>query len=104
MSESRCCGTCSNHGPSDGGSGQCRALPPTEPDYLPTAVPPLGATVMVKVRTYIRTADTLPACGHYRPAAEPEPVRAETKPEKIERLRREGCTDLAAWKRALEGR
>jgi hypothetical protein len=104
MHESATCATCSNHGPSDGGSGQCRALPPTEPDYLPTPVPPLRTTVRVKVRTYIRTADDLPACGLYRPAVEPEPVKAESKAERIQRLKAEGCTDLVSWKRALEGR
>jgi phenylpropionate dioxygenase-like ring-hydroxylating dioxygenase large terminal subunit len=98
------CKDCWNHGDSSDGSGQCRALPPTEPDFLPTPVPTLGTTVAVKVRTYIRTADDCPACGLFRPLREPEAPVVETKAEKIERLRREGCTDLAAFKRALEGR
>jgi hypothetical protein len=98
------CADCFHHRDSSDGSGQCRALPPTEPDFLPTPVPTLGTTVAVRVKTYIRTADTLPACGLYRPLVEPEVPPPETKYEKVERLKREGVTDLAAFKRAIEGR
>jgi hypothetical protein len=98
------CSGCWNHGDSSDGSGQCRALPPTEPDFLPTPVPPLHTTVAVRVKTYIRTADDCPACGLFRPKVEPEAPVAETKAERIERMKREGVTDMAAWKRAIDGR
>jgi hypothetical protein len=98
------CKDCWNHADSSDGSGQCRALPPTEPDFLPTPVPTLGTTVAVRVKTYKRTADTLPACGLYRPLVEPEVPPPETKAEQIERLRRDGIADVAAIKRILDGR
>jgi hypothetical protein len=58
----------------------------------------------VKVMTYILTADECPACGLYRPLVEPEAPPPETKAERIERLKREGVTDLAAFARAIAGR
>jgi hypothetical protein len=99
-----CCRDCWNHGQSDGISGDCRALPPSH-----DVSPPSSSTVVmiyapVTVMAYIRTADDYPACGLFKPLVEPEPPVAETKAERIERLRREGVTDLAAFKRALEGR
>jgi hypothetical protein len=86
------CHDCFHHGPSDGLSGECRAGPPTEP------------TTVHRVMAYIRTADDLPACGLYKPKVEPEAAAPETKAEKVERLKREGCTDLAAFARAVAGR
>jgi hypothetical protein len=98
------CKDCWNHADSSDGSGQCRALPPTEPDFLPTPVPTLGTTVAVRVKTYIRTADTLPACGLYKPLVEPVAAAPETKAERIARLCRDGNVEVAEMKRAIEGR
>jgi phenylpropionate dioxygenase-like ring-hydroxylating dioxygenase large terminal subunit len=98
------CATCAHHHDSSDGSGQCRALPPTEPDFLPTPVPPLHTTVAVKVRTYIRTADDCPACALYRPLVEPEAPPVESRAEKIARLCKGGNVDLVELKRAIEGR
>lgn len=75
-----------------GAFGECRVGPPTVPSVVPRAM------------SYPLTADDLPACGHFRPLHPPEAPAAESKAEKIERLKREGSTDLAAFKRALEGR
>lgn len=92
MYESDTCATCFHHRDSVGITGECRALPPDQPTAIPM------------VMTYKRTADILEACGLYRPRVEPELPVAESKAERIERMRREGVTDLVAWKRVLEGR
>lgn len=101
--ESETCATCRHHRGSVGGIGECRALPPDRPRMVQPALMPAGATPPT-VMTYRLTADALPACGLFRPAVEPEAPRAETRAEKVERLKREGVTDLAAFKRALDGR
>jgi phenylpropionate dioxygenase-like ring-hydroxylating dioxygenase large terminal subunit len=98
------CSACFHHGDSSDGSGQCRALPPTEPDLIRVPVPTLGTTVAVRVKTYIPTADDLPACGLFRPLVEPEAPPPETKAERIARLCKGGNVDVAEMKRALDGR
>jgi hypothetical protein len=91
------CADCRFHRDSADGAGQCRATPPDQIGHVP-----LGG--LAAVMTYRRTADDCPACGMFRPAREPEAPPAETKAEKIERMRREGTADLAAIKRVLDGR
>lgn len=97
------CGGCFHHGESIEGAGQCRALPPDQPRTVP---PPSIITGIIPLTTmaYRWTEDTEPACGLYRPKVEPEAPPVETKAERIARLTREGVTDLAAFKRVLDGR
>lgn len=54
--------------------------------------------------TYIRTADTLPACSYFRPLVEPEDPPPETKAERIARLCKGGNVSVIEMKRAIEGR
>jgi hypothetical protein len=98
------CRDCFHHGDSSDGSGQCRALPPTEPDLIRVPVPTLGTTVAVRVKTYIPTADDCPACGLYKPLREPEAPVVESKADKIARLCKSGNVSVAEIKRAIEGR
>jgi hypothetical protein len=98
------CKDCWNHGESIGSVGQCRALPPDQPSPMGWIWGPPPPPSFVTVMTYRWTLDAEAACGLFKPLAEPEAPSVESRAEKIERLRREGVTDLAAFKRALEGR
>jgi hypothetical protein len=97
------CQDCFHHGPSDGASGECRALPPSH-DMSPSSYAVMTIYVSAKVMTYIRTADDCPACGLFRPSVEPEPPVVESKADKIARLCKGGVVDLAEFKRTIEGR